>query len=335
MAANIKMSDIAKVLGVSTVTVSKALNGKDGVGTKLRAEIKKKAGEMGYVYNSLPRNMLHGRNYNIGILIASRYLGESSFYWKFYQKLLGALKKTEYLGILEIVNEENETCCSEPAFISANKVDGVILLGQLSNEYLSMITSKMPCAVFLDFYSDIDNTDCVASNNFLGAYKLTKLLIDAGHKQIAFIGSTSATTSILDRYMGFCKAMLEAALPYGDAISDRDKKGFYIDIPLQHENHTAYVCNNDRVAGIVIRQLRESALLVPDDISIVGFDNESNTITAGVDVTSLEVNIEAMCNTAITHLMQHIENENYTQHGRSFIDGTVVIKQSIKKVSME
>ncbi|GHV51250.1 LacI family transcriptional regulator [Spirochaetia bacterium] len=331
MASQVKMSDIAKELGVSTVTVSKALSGKDGVGFELRGTIKKKAGEMGYVYNSLPRNMLQGRNYNIGILIAARYLGETSFYWTFYQKLLESLKKTDYLGILEIVNEEDETQCAAPGFCDGNKVDGVILLGQLSDTYLTMITRKMPRCVFLDFYSEIGDADCVASNNFLGSYNLTKLLIDAGHKKIAFIGSTTATTSILDRYMGFCKAMLESGLPYDNAIEDRNARGYAIAIPLQLEKYTAYVCNNDKLAGDVIRQLRECAILVPEDISIVGFDNGSVATTAGVGVTSLEVNTAAMCDVALSYLVQHIENEQYTPRGRSFIDGKVIVKQSINK----
>jgi LacI family transcriptional regulator len=324
------MSDIAKEFGVSTVTVSKALNGKEGVGSELREAIKKKADEMGYVYNTLPRNMLQGRNYTIGILIAERYLGESAFYWLFYQKLLDSLKQTNYFGILEIVNEEEEAQCRTPAFVGARKVDGVILLGQLSDAYLAMMTKKMPCNVFLDFYSEINETDCVASNNFLGSYNLTKLLIDAGHQKIAFIGSTSATTSILDRYMGFCKAMLEAGLPYDNAIEDRNERGYSTDIPFHLEKYTAYVCNNDQLAGDVVRQLRECAVLIPDDISIVGFDNASTATTAGVGVTSLEVNTAAMCNLALSFLIQHIEDENYTPHGRSFIDGTVVVKQSIK-----
>jgi LacI family transcriptional regulator len=324
------MSDIAKEFGVSTVTVSKALNGKEGVGSVLREAIKKKADEMGYVYNSLPRSMLQGRNYTIGILIAERFLGESAFYWIFYEKLLDSLKQTNYFGILEIVSEEEEAQCMSPSFVDARKVDGLILLGQFSQFYLEMMTKKMPCCVFLDFYSEIDEVDCVASNNFLGSYNLTKLLIDAGHQKIAFIGSTSATTSILDRYMGFCKAMLEAGLPYDNAIEDRNERGYSTDIPLHLEKYTAYVCNNDQLAGDVIRQLRECAVLVPDDISIVGFDNASAATTAGVGVTSLEVNTAAMCNLALSFLIQHIEDEHYTPHGRSFIDGTVVVKQSIK-----
>jgi LacI family transcriptional regulator len=323
------MSDIAHELGISTVTVSKALTGREGVGDDLRKTIIQKASEMGYVYNGLPHNMRMGRNYAIGILISAKYLGETSFYWIFYRHLLSAFKSTPYSGILEIVENDEESRCLIPACITANKVDGLIILGQFPDPYLAMITAKVNRLVFLDFYSDIGACDCVASNNFLGSYNLTKLLIDVGHTRIGFIGSTSATTSILDRYMGFCKAMLEMELPYEPAIDDRDERGQYIDFDLRIEDFTAYICNNDQLAGIVINRLRALGLEVPDDVSIVGFDNESELVTAGLGVTSLEVNLQAMSQTAVNLLIEHIENDAYQSRGRTFIDGRVVGKQSI------
>ncbi|MDR2537505.1 MAG: LacI family DNA-binding transcriptional regulator [Treponema sp.] len=325
----VRMSDIANELGISTVTVSKALTGREGVGEKLRKTIIQKASELGYVYNGLPLAMRMGRNYVVGILMSAKYLGETSFYWVFYRHLLSTFKQTPYSGILEIVEDDEESRCVVPACITANKVDGLILLGQFPDPYLAMITTKVKRLVFLDFYSDIGACDCVASNNFLGSYNLTKLLIDVGHTRIGFIGSTSATTSILDRYMGFCKAMLEVELPYESAIDDRDERGQYIDFDLRIRDFTAYICNNDQLAGIVIKRLRDLGLKVPDDMSIVGFDNESELVTDGLGVTSLEVNLQAMSQTAIHLLIEHIENNAYQPRGRTFIDGRVVCKQSI------
>ena len=92
----VRMSDIANELGISTVTVSKALTGREGVGEDLRKTIIQKASEMGYVYNGLPHAMRMGRNYTIGILISAKYLGETSFYWVFYRQLLSAFKQTPY-----------------------------------------------------------------------------------------------------------------------------------------------------------------------------------------------------------------------------------------------
>jgi LacI family transcriptional regulator len=330
MKSPVKMSDIATKLGVSTVTVSKALAGKEGVSRELRKSIRQTAETLGYVYNSLPRNMLEGRTYNIGILIAAKYLGESAFYWIFYQKLLSILKRTSYTGILEIVSNDDEARGAIPSIVAANKIDGLILLGQLSDTYLSAITAKINQCVFLDFYSETGGCDCIAPNNFIGSYSLTKLLIAAGHKKIAFIGSIAATTSILDRYMGFCKAMLEAGLSYDPAIEDRDREGLYLaEFKLNPGHYTAYVCNNDQVAGIVIRQLRRAGIAVPQDISMVGFDNESETVTEGIGITSLMLNIDSMCGTAVNSLIQHIESEEYTPVGMSFIDGKIVVKQSI------
>ncbi|MDR2070635.1 MAG: substrate-binding domain-containing protein, partial [Treponema sp.] len=300
-----------------------------GVSETLRKTIMLKAEELGYVYNSLPRNMREGRHYIIGILIASRFIGESSFYWVFYRELLRVIKQTSYLGVLEIISDEDETNRAVPSILSAKRIDGVIILGQMGDPYLSMITSKIAQCVFLDFYSGIGSCDCVASNNFLGSYNLTKLLIAAGHKKIGFIGSTAATTSILDRYLGFCKAMMEAGLPSEAAIEDRGSKGVYIDIMLCPEDYTAYVCNNDQIAGIIINQLRKLGLEVPRDISIAGFDNESEVVTAGVPVTSLEFNIAGMSELAVSLLIQHIESPEYVPRGCSFIDGRVVVKESI------
>ncbi|MDR1029596.1 MAG: LacI family DNA-binding transcriptional regulator [Treponema sp.] len=329
MKSTVKMSDIARELGVSTVTVSKALSGKDGVSSALRKTIIQKAEELGYVYNSLPRNMREGRHYLIGILISSKFIGESSFYWVFYQELLTVIKRTAYLGILEIISAEDETSCAVPLILSAKKIDGIIILGQMQDPYLAMISSKIPQCVFLDFYSGIGSRDCVASNNFLGSYSLTNLLIAAGHKNIGFIGSTAATTSILDRYLGFCKAMMEAGLPYQAAIEDRDTKGIYIEIMLCPDKYTAYVCNNDQIAGIVVNQLRKSGLAVPKDISLVGFDNESEVVTSGIGVTSLAFNIAVMSKLAVDLLIQHIESSAYVPRGHSFIDGQVMVKHSI------
>jgi LacI family transcriptional regulator len=321
------MNDIASGLGVSTVTVSKALAGKDGVSAAVREKIREKAAALGYVYNSLPRNMLKGRNYNVGILIASRFLGGNSFYWIFFQRLLSALKKTEYLGFLEIVDGADEDARTVPLIVTTNRVDGVILLGQFSDGYLAMITQKMPACVFLDFYSDIGNCDCVSSNNFLGSYNLTKLLIASGHKKIAFVGSTWATTSILDRYLGFCKAMLEAGLTFGDAIPDRDSTGLFSEIKLNTAAYSACVCNNDRLAGLLVRQFRQNGIIVPDAISLVGFDNEDEAVTAGVGITSMEFDIGTMCDLAVDFLIKRIENEDYVPRGRSFVDGRIVVKR--------
>jgi LacI family transcriptional regulator len=328
MKTRITMSDIAKELGVSTVTVSRALSGKEGVSGALEAQIRHRAERLGYRYNGMPKNMLTGRYNNIGILIGEKYLGETSYYWLFFLKLLHTIKERKYMGVLEVVTDKEEASQNVPFFLKENKVDGLILLGQMSEDYLTMIHKRAGCAVFLDFYSDLEGSDCIASNNFLASYKLTKLLIDQGHRKIAFLGASSVTTSTLDRYMGFCKAMIEKGLPYDEGIPGQDSRG-YSNISLDLSKYTAYVCNNDLLAGLVIRQIRQKSMKVPGDISVVGFDNADPAITDDVGVTSVETNIDVMCKTAVNAIIKHIEHENYTPQGKVFIEAKIIEKQSI------
>lgn len=324
------MSSIAKALGVSTVTVSRALSGKEGVSGDLGERIRRKAKKMGYQYSRMPQNTPAGRRKNIGILIGEKYLGETAYYWLFFLKLLSLLKERNYMGVLEVVTAGEELSLAPPGFIRENKVDGVILLGQLAEEYLKMVHRKAASCVFLDFYSNIEGCDCIVSNNFMSSYSLTRLLIGKGHRKIAFIGSSPTTTSIVDRYMGFCKAMMEEGLPYDEGIPDRDSKGYgYGEINLQLTKYTAYVCNNNQLAGDVIRQIQRNSMKIPEDISIAGFDNADTAITNGVSVTSVEANIDVMCEAAVNTIIKHIENEDYIPHGNLYIDAKIIEKQSI------
>jgi LacI family transcriptional regulator len=226
MKNQIKMRDIARHLNISTVTVSRALRGVEGVGSALAREIREKAEKLGYQYNSLPRCMLTGQHYIIGVLIAEKYLeGDNPFYWHFFRQILAALKHRNYIGTLEVVTPEEESAHALPSFVKNRRIDGLIVLGQPSDSYLSMITGHgFPC-VFLDFYSDIGGCDCFASNNVLASCNLTKLLLDKGHTNIAFVGSTAFSTGILDRYLGYSKAMHEAGLFPAEAIPPRNRNG--------------------------------------------------------------------------------------------------------------
>ncbi|MDR0556327.1 MAG: substrate-binding domain-containing protein [Treponema sp.] len=205
-----------------------------------------------------------------------------------------------------------------------NRVDGIIIPSQMTEWYIAAIASRIKNRVFLDFYSETDGYGCVLSNNFPGSYTLTKLLVAAAHMRRGVIGSTSAATGILDRYMGFRKAMPEAPLPYNAAIKDRDANGVYIEIKLQPDAYTAYVYNNDQIAGVAIVRLRDINLKVPCCISIVGSDNENGAVAAGIGVTSLEFNVQDMRATAIDQLIERVESKSYRLRGKRFIDGRVV-----------
>ncbi len=332
MGKSVKMADIAQRLNVSNVTVSKALADKEGVGDELRNKIKKVANELGYRYNSVAKSLKDGCTYNVGILIPQRFVdAKTSFYWDMYQNVSRELLNHNYYGILEILTPEDEDENNLPKMIQDNKVDGIIVLGQIKGQYVEAITTAYKPLIFLDFYDKHSSIDTIVTDNFYGMYLLTDYLIEMGHRNIAFVGNNRATSSIQDRYLGYLKALLENDIAYEHdwLIIDRDSRGKFIDIVLPKKMPTAFVCNCDEIAYRVIKEIKKSGLKVPDDISVVGFDNYLISDICEPAITTVEVDMKAMAEASVETLVRKISNLEY-KSGRQLISGKIVIKNSVK-----
>lgn len=333
---NVTMKDIADKLNISTVTVSKALSDKDGVSEELKNRIKKVSEEMGYRYNVLAKSMKEGKSYNVGIVIADRFIRDDgdAFYLKMYQSVVKSLSKAGYYGIMEIINHEQEKNITLPSVIQNNKVDGVIILGQMSYKYVSSINNRGIPLVFLDFYDELLEVDSLVSDSFYGSYILTNHLIAQGHRNIGFVGNILSTSSILDRYLGYYKSLLSNGIPLREewVIADRSEDGTYIEIEFPKEMPTAFVCNNDGVAYLLINKLKKNGYRVPEDISVVGFDNYIFATISNPKLTTVEVDITVMSDEAVKAIVGKINNANY-RIGRVVINGKLIIRDSVKKIN--
>ncbi len=336
---NVTMKDIAKRLGVSTVTVSKALSDKEGVGSELKELIKKTAAELGYRYNSAARTMKNGVSCNIGIILSERFvsvrsMGDDAFYTRMYQSVIKKLSDLNYFGLLEIVSDDAEESCSVPNVIQNSKVDGLVILGQMSCSYVRMIEKCNIPFLFLDFYNEDYTVDSIISDSIYGTYILTNYLIARGHRKIGFVGSILQTSSILDRYLGYYKAMLENRLPLVEewVIEDRDKKGCFVEFELPGQMPTAFVCNCDEVAYHFVRRLKKEGYSIPDDISVVGFDNYIYANLTNPMLTTFESNIDNMAQNAVEAIIRKVVDSDFVL-GRKVISGKLVIRESVKDIS--
>ncbi|MHB8130468.1 MAG: LacI family DNA-binding transcriptional regulator [Mobilitalea sp.] len=329
MGKNITMKDVAMQLGVSTVTVSKALSDREGVSEAVRESIKNKADAMGYRYNSLGKSMKEGMNYNVGVLVAEQFMHDSAFYSKMYQTLVKDLLLLNYFGILEIIPGDAERDCKLPHILQNSKVDGIIILGQMSRSYIEKISSGQIPFIFLDFSDDHFQVDTIVSDSFYGSYELTNYLVSLGHKNIGFVGNQTATTSIMDRYIGYYKALLQNKLNLNEEwiISDRDDKGTFIDLILPINMPTAFVCNCDEIAYHFIRKLKKSGYRVPEDVSVVGYDNYIFATISTPMITTEEVNVEAMSEAAVQSIIKRIKNPS-NEYSRKVISGRIVFRDS-------
>lgn len=332
---NVTMSDIAKALDISTVSVSKALGDREGVSDALRERIKQKAAEMGYRLHSGARDTASGGfSYNIGIITDKSFINEPSAVCRIlYKQLVELLQKQNYYGILEIADEADDGACEIPQSVSDKKVDGMILLGRFSEEYIERLMSYCIPAVFLDFNGDRGDVDVVLSDSIYGMYRLTSHLIANGHRNIGFIGNVN-TAVTRDRYLGFYKALLENHISLRNewVIPDRADGGvLYSSYELPDRLPTAFVCNSDETAYKLISQLSSRSFKIPEDISVIGYENSTYSTMCTPHITTMDMNTLEMASEAVNIILQKVRDRDY-RSGRRLIEGKPVYRDSVKNL---
>ncbi len=329
MSKDVTMRDIAKKLNISAVSVSKAISGKEGVGAEVRELIIRTAKEMGYIYTSPKLNA--GPHYNIGVLVSQAFISDSAFYSKLFQNLAIEFGKKGHSCTLEIISHRNEVDGMLPGNVASGRTDGIIVLGPVADACLKNILRTSVPYVFVDNYFPGEMMDCVVSDNVYGSHVLTNYLIDKGFRKIAFVGRINATNSIMDRYLGYLKSLLEHGMePRPEyVLPDRDEEGYLTDITFPEDLPEAFVCNCDEVAFHLIEQLKKESLSVPEDISVVGFDDYISASAGTPKLTTFRVNMEEMSKTAV-ELMEDKLKYPHTVRGRRVISGEIVIRDSVR-----
>lgn len=336
MAKAVKLADIAERLNVSTVTVSKALSDQKGVSEEMRQKIKKLADELGYVPPSAGRKLKEQKSYNIGVVIAEQFLDKyDSFYWQMYQMVTTKAVSKGCFTMLEVISSQDAEALNMPKLIQEEKVDGIIVIGRMSEEYLDVLNekSKIPI-VYLDFYHERKDCDAVISDSFYGMYRLVNYLFEMGHEKIAYVGTLLATGSITDRYFGYAKSLMEHGHKVREewVIDDRSLETGKIDadnlLQLPAEMPTAFACNCDLTASEVIKKLKAAGYRVPEDISVVGYDNYLYPGLSDVAITTYEVDMKEMARRAIHTIVRKISGDNYRK-GVFVVEGHPVYKESV------
>lgn len=343
MAKTVKMADIAKVMGVSTVTVSKALSDQKGVSETLRAEIKKKAEEMGYQTASVRFRERAGVNagYTFGVIVSDRYLAKyESFYWNLYQEVATAAVQNGCFTMLEVLAARDEDGFVMPQLLQRRKTDGLIIIGNLHKDYLDKLIAQVKIPfILLDFSDPNGSYDAVVSNGYFGMYRMTNYLFDMGHKKIAFVGNVFFTDSITDRFFGYLKALAEHGIEVRrewvikdrNPESGRSDEGFFWKLP--EEMPTAFVCNNDVAAAMLVEYLEKKGYRVPRDISVVGYDNYQPPGLCDVGITTYEVDMREMAGQTVRNMIRKLSGKPYRQ-GVIIVDGRIIYKDSVCRAKL-
>ena len=328
MAKPVRMADIAEKLDISVVSVSKALSGKPGVSEEMRAKIVALAKQLGYEGTKI-HSELAGTG-NIGVLVSDRFFAENAFYSSLYRALVLKSGNEGFTCMAEIVTPEAEQGAVLPALVAGRKVDGIIFMGNLDPAYLSNVEASGLPYLMLDFQLPGRACDCVISDNMDGGFALTEHLLRLGRRQIGFVGSIRATSSIMDRYLGYQKALRLAGLTPREEwlLEDRDADGAFLPIRLPENLPEAFLCSCDEVAYNLVTALRQSGRRVPEDVAVCGYDDFRFATLCQPPLTTYRVNAEQMASAVVGWLARKIRQEDSPEPMMWTVPGRLVVRES-------
>ena len=330
----VSIKDVAKKCGVSTATVSKALNDRDDVSQATKENIRKIASELGYFANPSARALKTNRTHNIGLLYTGTEPGLTHEYFSMILESFKAEVETKGYDITFVnrgIEGQGGTYLEHCLY---RQFDGVAVITADFNdpEVIRLCNADFP-VVTIDYV--FEKCPSVVADNTTGMRILTEYAIKKGHKDIVFIhgNDTEVTRS---RIMGFTMAMRE----HGLNVSDENLiESSYHDTDRCYEITKKVLARKKRPTCIIFpddysylggyRAIHAAKLSIPNDISAIGYDNIAMSSVFGL--TTLDQDASAIGRLAAEKLIRVIEKpDEYKEH--SVVLGKIVERDTVKKV---
>ena len=308
--------EVAKLAGVSQSSVSRVFTQGASASAATVQKVKKAADKLGYRPNVLARAMITGKSHIIGLVVA--YL-DNQFYPEALERLSNALQAKGYHILIFTAPNSGDGIEGVVRDLMDYQVDGIIAASVSMSSSLAALcsTAGIPVVLF-NRGQPGSGLSAVTSANVKGGYRATQALIDAGHSSIAHIAGWNGSLTGTDRQQGFENAIANAQLtPFAimDGMYDRD-----IAAAAAHKlmsgatRPDAIFVGNDHMAFAVMDTIRSMGFTIPDDVSIIGYDDVPLAAWAAYELTTVRQPVNRMVEATVTTLLNQIENdETYLQ----------------------
>jgi DNA-binding LacI/PurR family transcriptional regulator len=314
---NVTASDVAKLAGVSTSTVSRVISNNPKISKATREKVIKSMDELGYYPNANARSLAIKKTGTVGIIIPT--ISEDYFSNPFFtESLKGIIKgasNSDYDLLISTNTEKNEELKIIQKFIRGSKVDGIILMTSKIEdkciEYLKGI--DFPFSLIGSFPDGKINQ--VDNDNFLAAYELTQHIINTGRKNIALIVGDLDLIVSKKRLEGYKKALEEANIDFNKELvfsgSFDESIGYYYGekISKMEPLPDGLVVTDDLVAFGALNAFENLGIKVPEDISIASFNNSAFAKYSKIPLTSVDINAMELGRVAMELLVAAIEED--------------------------
>ena len=323
--------DVAKKIGVSQSAVSRVFTPGASVSNEMEGRVLKAANELGYRPNMLARSLNTGKSRIIGLVVS--YL-DNQFYPNVLESLSSKLQESGYHILIFIASNGTKNLDQVLNEILDYQVDGIIMA---SVELSSVISKKIDSAgipvILLNRSLDNMRFSSVTSNNYNGGKQIANFLIKGGHRKISHIAGNEKASTQRDRETGFIDGLKETGVDLfsrevGNFVLDEASSATRKMFSSKNSPDAVFVAN-DHMAFAVMDVLRiELGLKIPEDVSVVGYDDVKISSWPSYDLTTVRQPINNMVDRTISLLISQLEGNIPAKHIE--VDAELIVRSSAK-----
>ena len=331
----ITIKEVSELAKVSQATVSRVLNNHATVKEVNKAKVFDAIEKLGYKPNAFARALASNRSNSIGMLVGSL---DGPFYGPLMHNTENTIHPKNMQLVVTSGQESKEKEKDSINFLQSRQVDGLIIHSDmLSDEELIEITKKMPATIVLNRNIPDIAQQCICIDNEQGGYLATLYLLENGHRKIACVTGQLGKVDSRDRLQGYRNALSEYDIPYDENLIEEGR----FDHAGNHEKirHlldrvdgiTAIFCENDNIALATYDICSERGLIIGQDISIVGFDNDSYSQHIRPALSTINFPVKEMGVEAANGVLSLIHDDAYPLKNR--LSPTLIIRDSVKNLN--
>lgn len=338
--ARATLKDVAQLAGVSTAAVSYALSGKRPISEETKRRIQAAVEQLDYVPDLNARGLSMRDSKLIGVVIPQTEPGDRlMFQNSFYSEVLGSIEyyaRQNGYHILISATDANESYLT---LAMKRNLDGIIVIGMYPDEfYQEMKKTKIPI-VLIDSYCNDHYYHNIRIDDAYGSYLAARYLLENGHREIAFfVGQLKESGVMKKRLLGYQQALQEFEVPYREEYVFEGQVDYESGITLANRllqsqlPVTGIVAAADILAIGVMKGLYENGKKIPEDYSIVGFDDAevSRYLTPGLTTVRQQISLKGQ--RAVELLLKHIEDPALPKQ-EEILPLQLVQRKSVKKRS--
>jgi len=333
----VTIKDIAKLANVSHTTVSRALNNSPYINEETKSKIKTLAKELHYVPNYNAKSLVLLKSYVIGVFFSSISDGTTDTFFHEIIKGINKVIDKEYNLIIRGIDDYKYF-----HQIDKTNFDGIIVVSQrkTDDEFIKDAIEKEIPVVVINRHIEISDIVNIMSNDTYGVYEAVEYLIKNNHKKIAIIGGNKEFESSVYRKEGYIKALKDNNISLNEEYMISGK----YNLESGYENMkklieledrpTAVFCANDDIAVGAMKAVFESGLNVPNDISIIGFDDSNFCKYVTPTLTSVRKDSLAMSEYGGINLLNVIKNREVNKE-KVYIESKLIVRDSVKNLKLE